>query len=393
LKSALRQSTLVPKSAAKAEPAPKEKVGDEQEEDVEMESSQSTPPETRSPVIFNRHPPSLMAVPALELSKSANEVEDEAEAQSEDEASSSDEESNESSEDQDGDEDEDDDDDDDDEDEDVGEAESKTQELPTVQVLNSSLKRPGAQPISQPSLSGKPNKHTSQLSPSSSDKESTTQAAIDYQLTSSIYEARASSQSQKAQSQNKSKTSSNASTPQRPKFKIGASLRDLNAAKDVGESGRVGTQIMVNPDQGLKSIGSEGSESESESESEEETGSESDNEEVASKAFEAQLSQAQSVPLPSSDEDSNSDDGSERKYMDTMRNKLVADLARLARKTSSVGHEETSGSNMSESSREKSHKSKSRKDKSRIAGRDIVKAEKKKRENKYLTGYTFSQVK
>jgi hypothetical protein len=167
----------------------------------------------------------------------------------------------------------------------------------------------------------------------------------------------------------------------------------LNAAKDVGESGRVGTQIRVNRNQGLKSIGSEDSESESESESEEESGSESDNEEAASKAFEAQLSQAQSVPLPSSDEDSNSDDGSERKYMETMRNKLVADLARLARKTSPAGHEETSGSNRSESSREKSHKSKSGKDKSRIAGRDIVKAEKKKRENKYLTGYTFSQVK
>lgn len=339
-----------------------------------MESGPSTPPETRSPVVFNHNPPSLKPVPTLELSKSANEVEDEGEAESISESSSSDEESNGSSENQE-------DDEDDDEDED-GNVEEEMDEGESVQVPKSSIELPRAAPNPQSSVrAGKPKQRTSQLSPGLSDKESTTQDAIDYQLTSSIYEVHTSSPSRASRPENKAKKPSVAHSLQRPRFKIGASLTDLNAAKVVAEQGRAAAQSVANGHRSMKSIGSGESGSESESESGDDTDSESE-EEAASRAFDAQLSQAQSIPLPTSDEDSSSDSDSEEEYRETMRNELITDLARMARKTAAVADNAPS-----------LNKPEGGKGKSRIAGRDIVKAEKKKRENKYLTGYTFSQVK
>ena len=354
--------------------APKENIDEEEKEDLDMESGQSTPPETRSPVVFNHNPPSLKPVPTLELSKPANEAEDEAEAQSVSNASSSDDESNESSEDQE-------DDEDGNEDGD-GVEDEEMDEGELVQVPKSSIELPRAPPKSQSSVrAGKPQQRTSQLSPGLSDKESTTQDAIDYQLTSSIYEAHTSSPSRASRPQNKAKNPSVAPSAQRPKFNIGASLSDLNAAKDMAERSRSAVHGLANGHGSMKTMGGGESGSESESESGDDTDSESE-EEAASKAFHAQFSQAQSVPLPASDDDSSSDSDSEEEYRETMRNELVADLALMAHKTATIVDERSSP-----------NKPEGGKDRSRIAGRDIVKAEKKKRENKYLTGYTFSQVK
>lgn len=387
MKSTIRPNTLSPKIASKPEPAPKEKVdeeqhGDEDEDedgDVEMESRQSTPPETRSPVVFNHHPVALQRVPTLELSKVTDVAEDEAETQSLSDASSADDESVESSEEHDEDEDE-----VEDEDEEMIDAESEEDDASTVKAPQSSLDLSLPQLDSQSTVSGgKLKPRTGRFSPSLSDKESTTQDAIDNQLTSSIFEAHASSPSTTAQNRKKTNSPSIVPGSQRPKFKIGASLRDLNAAQGVsGRSSPVVGQGVVDRHRTMKLMGGDESESESESDSGDDS-DDSDEEEVTSKAFDAQLSQAQSIPLPESDDDSSddSDSDSEKELNDSMRSRLVADIAQMTQKTSSPIRPQSSSSQPQSS-----------KNKSRIAGRDIVQEEKRKREQKYLTGYTFSQV-
>jgi hypothetical protein len=361
LNSAIRPNTLTPRTAAKLEPGLNRQIGQGQDEDVEMTSGQSTPPETRSPVVFNHQPAGLASVPTLELSKDPAKDDDE-DIQSASEASSSDEGSDKSSE---------------DEDEDVedDEEDEKIDRLGSEEPLQLQHGPQPTMPV------GKTIHQKSQLSPSLSDKESTTQDAVDCQLTSSIYEAYTSNSSQNLQSQNKTKTASSRPSSQRPRFKIGASLRDLNAAQGMAEKRRVSTQTAVNGNRTSRPAEDEDNRSESESESGADTDSESDDEGAASKALEEQLLQARSIPLPDSDDDSSSDSESEDEFTENMRNELVADLARMAQKSASQ-----------RSSVSKSSQGESVKDKTRIAGRDIVKAEKKKRENKYLTGYAFSQV-
>lgn len=371
-KASIRPNTLSPKLAAKADQAPKSKAAREQGEDVEMESGQSTPPDTRSPVVFNHNPPSLAAVPPLELSKSANEIEDGPDEQSDDDASSE-AESGDSFEGQKEEYDDDDDDDDEyqddeDEDEDVEDKDIR----PKV-----SMKRSRLPPKSQSSELGiEPKQDASQRSPSLSDRESTTQDAIDQQLTSSIYQA--STPSRPQQSQSKRRRLSNSTGTLRPQFKVGASLTALNEAKDTPPRSKPAMPKVVNENRYVRSIGGEESGSESESESGDDSDSESEDEEAASKeAFAAQLSQAQSVPLPDSDEDSSSGDSSDEEYKESIRNELVAGLNQMAQKA------DVSTPKKPQPGREKS----------RIAGQAIVDEEKKKRDAKYLTKYTFAQVK
>lgn len=321
-----------------------------------MISRQSTPPDTRSPVIFNKHSAAALApVPTLELSKAAEE-----EVQSADESSSSGEESGESSEEE-------------DEDEELSE-EAEEEEPSAGQAQPSSLDLPRAQPNSQSSVSSVKQKRKNQAGPS--DRESSTQDAIDFQLTSSLYEARTSSPSRRLQKLATSTPLPSSPSTQRPVFKIGASLAGLNATKDT--AGRNQANGVVHGSSLAKSIEAAQSGSESE-ESDSASDSESEVEDTAAKAFDAQLSQARAVPLPDSDSDSNSDEDSEEETKQTMRKELAT---KIARKTGS-GWKGAPGTSKKEGGKEKS----------RIAGRDIAKAEKKKRENKYLTGYSFSQIK
>jgi hypothetical protein len=365
LNAAIRREAPPPAKATKPEPESEEQVDEEQEEDVEMTSGQSSPPETRSPVIFSQHVAPLKPVPALELSKDA----DEAEMQSASESSSSDEESEESSGAP-------------DEDDKIDEEETGEQKTSPIQVPQSSINLPRAEPNSWPyGSTGKQKQRKNQLSPSSSDRDSSTQDAIDYQLTSSMHEAHASSPSLGTQKPVKSTPVPDPSSSQRPTFKIGASLQSLNAVKNMMGSSQTKASPAVNGNFPTKSTDGEGSESES-GEDTNSSESESEDEEAAADALEAQLSQARTVPLPDSDFDSSSDEDSEEEYREKMRKELVTDLAKMSRVARAQGRVVPSP---------KQHQGS--KEKSRIAGSDILKAEKKKRDNKYLTGYSFSQVK
>jgi hypothetical protein len=366
LNAAIRREATPPAKATKPDPESEEQVDEEQEDDVEMTSGQSSPPETRSPVIFSQHVAPLKPVPALELSKNA----DDAEMQSASEISSSDEESEESSGEP-------------DEEDELDEEETERQEASPVQVPQSSINLPRAEPNSRSYGSrGKQKQRKNQLSPSSSDRDSSTQDAIDYQLTSSMYEADASSPSLGTQKPVKSRPVPGPSSSQRPTFKIGASLQSLNAVKNMIGSSQTKTSPAVNGNFPTNSKDGEKSEGESESvEDTESSDSESEDEEEAADALEAQLSQARTVPLPDSDFDSSSDEDSEEEYREKMRKELVTDLAKMSRMARAHGSVAPSPI-----------QHQGNKERSRIAGSDILKAEKKKRDNKYLTGYSFSQV-
>lgn len=197
----------------KSEPKVAAEMDEDDEEDVGMGSDRSSSPESRSPVIFNQKPAS--SIPDLHpLPEVARAIDDE-ETQSDNESSSSEEEqAQQSSEEEDESEDE--------------EVEAKT----AVQIPQSSPELPRSQSASKPSTPAparasrqtqKLRKPVSISSPRSpNDSGSNTQDEVDFQLTSSLYEAQPpSSQSAK----------STILPPSASQPRFGASLQLMNSQK------------------------------------------------------------------------------------------------------------------------------------------------------------------
>jgi hypothetical protein len=367
-------------AVAKPQPEPEGqdeemKDAEEQDEDVEMASSHSSPRESRSPVIFNQHITLLKPAAALELPKSAEDVEMESgsDSSSAEDDEEVDEDEKETSSDE------------------KDEDEEETEEKNTIQIPRSSLELPHAN--SQPARSsGSQKQRKNQLIPS--DDESNTQDEIDYQLTSSMYEVHSSSASQEAV---KSPPPTQVPTSSiRPTFKIGASLQSLNEkSKNLSSNGKSSSQpgttgTMANGRWQLKS------DDEEETEDEESSSDESSDGEKAA-AFAAQLTHAQSIPLPDSDSESrSSDDEDSDSEVQNIRNELAADVARMARTSSQVSSKPypptSSSQQQQQPEKEKAAAAAAGKDRSRVAGKDLAMEEKKKRDSKYLNGYKFSQI-
>ena len=404
------------KSETKPAPAPEEHNEEEQDEDVEMADNVSSDRDSRSPVIFNQHT-SPNPAPPLELRVTADEAETQSatDSESEDKENKDDEESSNE--------------DEDDDDEVEQEEEEEEDDTTAVQVPLSSPELPRLQPASQtshPSASarkGRPSQrkiiYSSTPSPSPEAESLDTQGEIDAQLTSSMFEVHSSNSSTTSQSQKPPivKSTSNILPPSsmpassRPRFTQGASLSSMNAAR---QSPAINSsQVTIN---GFSSRGAQKkftdseSEEDSEEESEDESSEESDDEdeERNAKDLEEQLHQAKSVPLP--DSDSNSEDESSEEQSDNsdqvvqnMRDQLAAEITKVGASGGSQNPKSSQSQNSQAASNRKGGSGASQKSipspsvtrtykgYGKRAGSDLLKEVKKKKDDKYLTGYQFSQ--
>ncbi|KAH8645991.1 hypothetical protein BGZ60DRAFT_424715 [Tricladium varicosporioides] len=267
--SARRKSSPSPVTKSIAQPEPKgeseeeesEEDEDEEDEDAEMTSTRSSERDSRSPPVFNKHREQEIARPKKSKAEPESESssEDDADDESEDvtnksyppslqqerqvEEGESEEEEGSSG--------------DVDEDEDVEMAEATPPELPAHKRKGNVLN-----PASSSLLNGLNSKdHTT-------DESQDTQEEINQQLTSSVYEARASMKST-------SPVPNTSSAAPRPTFKVGASLKSLNAKKqNISRTNGVKTQAARRTV--LIDASMSGSEEESESESESESSPEED---------------------------------------------------------------------------------------------------------------------
>jgi hypothetical protein len=337
---------------------------DAEDEDVEMASNLSSPRESRSPVIFNHHTPPTISTIAP-LPKASQPIDDD-ETQSVDDSASV-----ESSED------------------DQSEADKLPIKPATVQVSQSSPVLPRAKSVAKSSPPVLANKVESQkqrkmlpnhASPSTSDSGLNTQDEVDFQLTSSLYEARP----QSSQTVRSTPILPLSSQPLRPS--IGASLSELNARKPPLTPSA--TSLVNGMKRKIQEESDESSEEEDDSSSDSSDSSSASDSGGASKFIlresavkhknknkKHNASFDSSSSSSASDSDSDSDE-----EMATSRNELAALIARSSNSQSSA-KSQNSAQGVSQRSSAKS----------REAGREL-KSKKAKRDEGFINHYSFSQV-
>jgi hypothetical protein len=276
---ALNSSIRSPsKPQREPKPEPEQASQDEEEdEDVEMQDIQSNRSSSRSPILFNSRstPRNLGPTKPVESASSAGDTSNDEEDDSMDEDKSVDDE--EAS----------------DEEEDD---EDKTITAPAPRSSPPSL--PTTKPAFNVRLERKPSQRKNfTISPGSSigDESINTQDEVDFQLTSSVYEA--SSAAIKS-----TPIPIPSSSAPRPKFAIGASLSDMNAKKPI-----LGSSSQANNKARPLKLAEEDDEG-SEEESEEESDSDSDDEPEPSQALPKLNRPRLSKPAASESEDASSED-------------------------------------------------------------------------------------
>jgi hypothetical protein len=299
------------KSKLHSEPASPDEEEDEEDEEndegedggVKMQDIQSNRSSSRSPIMFNSHATprkSEPAKPSISASSTSDEWNDEDDS---DEEESTD-----------------------------GEAEtSEGNEEPEDKTITAQISRssPPSLPTKKPIANVLPTEKSSQrknftMSPgsSTSDVSINTQDEVDFQLTSSMFEASSTA----VKSTPIPPPSSSAATP---KFSFGASLSSLNARKPVLGSSVAKASGKAQP---LKLVeNDEESEEESEEESDD-SSSESDNGQEASQSL-PRTRQIQPLTTDSDDSDSDSESSSDKENQDERemaRNELVAHIAKMA---------------------------------------------------------------
>jgi hypothetical protein len=297
------RSPAKPKVERESEPASQDEEKEEGEEDVEMQDIQSNRSSSRSPILFNSRatPGKVESATIAESASSVSDTSnDEEESEDEDKSASEDDAS--------------------DDEEDV---EDKTITAPAPRPSPPSLP-PTHSTIGISERKSSQRKNLT-ISPGSStgDESYSTQDEVDFQLTSSMFEASPAAKSTPIPIPSSSVT--------RPKFAIGASLSDMNAKKPtVGSSASKANSTA----RALKLI--ETDEEESDEESEDESDSGSDDEQILSQT----LAPKSNLPQPSDSDnsdsdtsDSDSESGSGNESEDDMRahqNDLAEQINKMA---------------------------------------------------------------
>lgn len=357
-----RRQVALPKNS---DPLPEDQ--DDEDEDDEMASNTSSPIDSRSPVIFNYNtPPQIPELPPLP--KPAHPIDDE-ETQSLDDslAEEVDEEDPE-------------------DDLDESEPEDLHPAKPTIQVPQSSpdlprtntatkslLAPPNARAASQRQVPKQRKMFPTYTSPSSIDSGFNTQDEVDFQLTSSLYEARF----QSSQPVRSTPVLPSSSQVIQPSFTVGASLQSLNKKKPAIESS-VSKSLM-------KPTLHEDESSEEDEDSDSDSGSDSGSEEeTVPSRFIDQKSQVKKAALSSSESSSEDDDDEELDDIAVHRAELVSVIANAEKQYSHSSPNSIRGP----AGRLASHSSSQNQSQSRKAGHEL---KTKKISDKYLTGYSFSQ--
>jgi hypothetical protein len=357
-------------------PDPESQEQDDEDEVLEKESNHSSPRESRSPVIFNQN--KVPPIPrSASLSKLAKTIDDEA-TQSGTDSPSGEEDDNADSY------------------EEESQSESEEQEpKTTVQVPQSSPDLPRPKQATKTSPPTRATKATSQsqsqkqrkmvptpASRSSSDSGFSTQDEVDFQLTSSLYEAH----SQYSQAVKSTPILPPSSQTARPGFRIGASLQSLNEKRPTLAPSMTSSQVNGKTAR-QKLREQEESSEESDSDSDSDSSSSDDEENNPSAQLILQQSQSRGKESTtnsdtSSDEDSEDESGDDEAR--NARNDLAAAIANIGSQSSTQSQAKSQTSGKSP----KAILSSQVPSKSRKAGKEF---KGKRKDDKYLTKYQFSQ--
>lgn len=366
-------STTTSKSSLNSQTQEPNVAEDGDDHDEEIPSNASSPRESRSPVIFNHSTPPI--VPALApLPKPAQPIDDE-ETQSVDDSASVDDES------------------------DAGQAEAKEQprQPSTVQVPQSSPDLPGATlvarsptPIAIIRARSKEQTQKQQRKrpliyepPSSSDSGLDTQDEVDFQLTSSMYEAR-------AQSSQAIKSTPSMPLSSQPRRSIGASLSELNAKNQILTTPT--TNFAHGTKRKFQEASDESSEEEDSASSDSETDSDPDTKGVSQ--FKPRESPAKRRKSATSSDSSSSESDSEESVDENEKiaqQKLAKMLHKIDTPQSSTKSIKSANSIQTGPDRLASQGQGPSQRHSRKAGKELKGT--KKDDRAYLNNYSFSQPK